>query len=351
MEAGEGTAGDGDEQDREHHAGLGGEAGEHRGGHRGLAVDAEDDDAEDGADDHDEHHDGGEVVTRLLERLDGHGAGEDQVDHDNGDPGVGVETQRGGHADGEHGNDHDDGDDELGDALEVELVAGPAEGDGHEREEDRDGARGGGGVVHGVRGLGGLGERAADHRGEGRDDDDAEQPAEQQEQATARLADVLVDELGKRLAVVLQRGVQGAEVVDGTKEDAADEDPQDNRQPAEGHGHDRARDGASTADRAELVRERGKGRGRGEGVAILHTAGGRDGVHINAPLVGKPAPVQHVAAEQHQGRDEHNDDSVHKRSFHSERIMRKKRGAVGFLTRRPLFRPPVSNGRQLSHPF
>ena len=74
--------------------------------------------------------DGGEVVTRLLERLDGHGTGEDQVDHDDGDPSVGVETQRGGHADGEHGNDHDDGDDELGDALEVELVAGPAEGDG-----------------------------------------------------------------------------------------------------------------------------------------------------------------------------------------------------------------------------
>ena len=57
------------------------------------------------------------------------------------------------------------------------------------------------------------------------DDDDAEQPAEQQEQATAGLADVLLDELSERLAVVLHRSVQSTKVVDGAKEDAADEAP------------------------------------------------------------------------------------------------------------------------------
>ena len=40
-------------------------------------------------------------------------------------------------------------------------------------------------------------ERLADHVGESGDDDDAEQPAEQQEQATAGLADILLDELSE----------------------------------------------------------------------------------------------------------------------------------------------------------
>jgi len=315
VEAGQGAAGDGDEEHREHHAALGGEAGEGRGGDGGLALEAQDEDAEDGADDHDDHHDGGEVVARLLQGLDRHGAGEDQVHHDDGDPLVEVEVERELHAHGEH---HDDGNHshaELGGAGEVELALGPAEGDGNESEQNRDGAGAassvGLGDVDGAVSGGGELEGAADHRGEGGDDNDAEQPGEQQEQATAGLADVLLDELGKRLAVVLHRGVEGAEVVDGAEEDAADEDPQHDGDPAEGHGHDGARHRAGAADRGELVGEHGEGGGGGEVLAILHAASGGEGLGVDAPLVGEPPAVEQVTADQHGRGNEHQYDSVH----------------------------------------
>ncbi len=269
VEAGEGTAGNGNKQDREHHARSAGEAGKGRSGDGGLAVNTQDDDTEDSANDHDDHHDGSEVVTRGLEHLDGHSASEDQVDHDDGEPLELIQVDRELHTDGKHENHEDHAGDELGSTGEVELLLGPTKGDSDEGEQDGDGTSAAGGIGLGevdgtgssTRSVNGRGEheRLADHVGEGGDDDDAEQPAEQQEQATAGLADVLLDELSQGLAVVLHRSIQSTKVVDGAKEDAADEDPEHDGQPAKGHGDDRTRDRASTADRAELVRERGKG--------------------------------------------------------------------------------------------
>ena len=321
VETGESTASDGDEQDREHHAGGSGEAGEDRSGDSGLTVDAQDDDAEDSADDHDDHHDGSEVVTRGLEHLDGHSASEDQVDHDDGEPLELIQVDRELHSDGEHENHEDNAGDELGSAGEVELLLGPTKGDSDEGEQDGNGTSAAGGIGLGevdgtgssTRSVNGRGEheRLADHVGEGGDDDDAEQPAEQQEQATAGLADVLLDELSERLAVVLHRSVQGTKVVDGTKEDAADEDPEHDGQPAKGHGDDRTRDRASTADRAELVRERGEGGDGREALAVLHALGRREGLFVNAPLVGQPSAVAQIAAGEHRRGHNHEQNSVH----------------------------------------
>ena len=269
METGESTAGNGDKQDREHHARGIAKAGEDRSGDGSLAVSAQDDDTEDSADDHDDHHDGSKVVTRGLEHLDGHSASEDQVDHDDGEPLELIQVDRELHTDGEHENHEDHAGDELGSAGEVELLLGPTKGDSDEGEQDGNGTSAAGGIGLGevdgtgssTRSVNGRGEheRLADHVGESGDDDDAEQPAEQQEQATAGLADVLLDELSQGLAVVLHRGVQSAKVMDGAKEDAADEDPEHDGKPAKGHGDDRTRNRAGTADRAELVRERGEG--------------------------------------------------------------------------------------------
>ena len=321
METGESTASDGDEQDREHHAGGTGEAGEDRSGHRSLTVDAQDDNAEDSADDHDDHHDGSEVVTRSLEHLDGHSASEDQVDHDDGEPLELIQVDRELHTDGKHENHKDHAGDELGSAGEVELLLGPTKGDSDEGEQDGDGTSAAGGIGLGevdgtgssTRSVNGRGEheRLADHVGEGGDDDDAEQPAEQQEQATAGLADVLLDELSERLAVVLHRSVQGTKVVDGAKEDAADEDPEHDGQPAKGHGDDRTRDRAGTADRAELVRECGEGGDGREALAVLHALGRREGLFVNAPLVGQPAAVAQIAAGEHRRSHNHEQNSVH----------------------------------------
>ena len=321
METGESTACDGDEQDREHHAGGSGEAGKDRSGDSGLTVDAQDDDAEDSADDHDDHHDGSEVIARSLEHLDGHGASEDQVDHDDGEPLELIQVDRELHTDGEHENHEDHAGDELGSAGEVELLLGPTKGDSDEGEQDGDGTSAAGGIGLGeVDSTGGSArsvndrgehERLADHVGESGDDDDAEQPAEQQEQATTGLADVLLDELSQGLAVVLHRGVQGAKVVDGAKEDAADENPKHDGQPAKGHGDNRARDRAGTADRAELVRERGEGGNGREALAVLHALGRREGVLVDAPLVGQPAAVAQIAADEHRRGHNHEQNSVH----------------------------------------
>ena len=321
VETGESTASDGDEQDREHHAGGSGEAGEDRSGDSGLTVDAQDDDAEDSADDHDNHHDGSEVVTRGLEHLDGHSTSKDQVDHDDGEPLELIQVERELHTDGEHENHEDHAGDELGSAGEVELLLGPTKGDSDEGEQDGDGTSAAGGIGLGevdgtgssTRSVNGRGEheRLADHVGESGDDDDAEQPAEQQEQATAGLADVLFDELSERLAVVLHRSVQGTKVVDGTKEDAADEDPEHDGQPAKGHGDDRTRNRASTADRAELVRERGEGGDGREALAVLHALGRREGLFVNAPLVGQPSAIAQIAAGEHRRGHNHEQNSVH----------------------------------------
>ena len=235
VETGESAAGNGDEQDREHHARGIAKAGEDRSGDGGLAVNAQDDDAEDSADNHDDHHDGSEVVARGLEHLDGHGTGKDQVDHDDGEPLELVQVNRELHTDGEHEDHEHHAGDELGSAGEVELLLSPTKGHGDEGEQDGDGASAASGIGLGeVDGTGGSArsvndrgehERLADHVGKSGDDDDAEQPAEQQEQATAGLADVLLDELSQGLAVVLHRSVQGAKVVNSAKEDAPEESP------------------------------------------------------------------------------------------------------------------------------
>ena len=120
-----------------------------------------------------------------------------------------------------------------------------------------------------------------------------------------------LDELAQRLAVVLDGGVQRAEVMHGTKEDAADEDPQQDRQPAEHHRDDGAGDGARAADRAELVREHGEARGRREVPAILHAAGGRNGLGIYAPALGQPSAVDDVAADERHGCNQYYQHSVH----------------------------------------
>ena len=321
MEAGKCAAGNGNKQDGEHHARSSGETGKHRSGDGCLTLSAQDKDAQHGTDNHDDHHDRSEIVARGLEHADGHSTGKDQVDHHNGEPLELIEVQRELHTHGEHENHQHHAGGELGHTGEVEFLLGIAKSDGNKGEEDGDGTCATGGI-----GLGevdssgshaicthdrGELEGTAHHVGESSDDDDAEQPAEQEEQATTGLADVLLDELGQRLAVVLHRGIQGAKVMYGTKEDAAHEHPQHNGQPAKSHGHDGARDRACAADRAELVRKCGECRDGREVLAVLHALGRSKGLPIDAPLIGQPASVPEIAAGENRRAHEHDYNSVH----------------------------------------
>ena len=43
----------------------------------------------------------------------------------------------------------------------------------------------------------------------------------------------------------------------------------------------------------------------------LHAARRREGLRVDAPRAREPAPVEQVPGDQHHGRNEHDDDSVH----------------------------------------
>ncbi len=88
------------------------------------------------------------------------------------------------------------------------------------------------------------------------------------------LADVLFDQHAHGLAVVLNGSIQSAEVGDSTEEDAAEQHPQQNRQPAESSSLDGTGDRACTGDGAELVCKHGPAVGGNVVLAVLMDTAG-----------------------------------------------------------------------------
>ena len=138
-----------------------------------------------------------------------------------------------------------------------------------------------------------------------------EQPAEQQEQLAAQLADVLLDQQAHGLAVVLDAGIQGAEVGDSAEKDAAQQNPEQDGQPAEGRGLDGAGDRAGAGDGAELMAEHGPAVGGNVVLAVVETDGRGFGGGINAPGPGDPAPIEGVGRNQAHRRDQDDNECVH----------------------------------------
>ena len=213
MKSRESTTGHGDEQQREEVAALCGKRrerlgrGEHRCGHGSPTVHAHNEDTHDGTGDHRDHHDGREIVSWLLEHLDGYGTGKHKIDHHDGNPAVETQVQRKRHAERKHeGNEHDRKG-ELPCSGELEPAARPAKRDGDKGKENRDRTCGTGriglGDVDSARLANGHLEGARNHRGEGRDNDATKEPDEEQKQAASRSAYVLLDEQSQGLAVVL----------------------------------------------------------------------------------------------------------------------------------------------------
>ena len=181
--------------------------------------------ADDSTGDHCAEHEGGHVVTGLLEHPHRQDGGKEDVNEGDVAPCSLAEHQRAVHADGKGQHDEDDADDSLFPAGEVELLLDEAEHNGEHHEHDGDHA----GRTVGESGLDRCAlcikgvEGAGNHVCKGSNDDAAEQPAEQQEQLAAGLADVLLNQQAHRLAVVLDGSVQSAEVSDSAEEDAADQ--------------------------------------------------------------------------------------------------------------------------------
>ena len=259
MEAGHRAAGDGDEQNGEHRAEVCiREAREDGEVHRRVCDEKTDDRARDHADE----HEGGHVVARLLQKPHREDGGEEDVDKRDVAPGLLVEDERAVHADGKGGGDAENAEHGFLPAGEVQLLLHKTEDDGEHHEHDGHHT----GSTVGLRGIGKLGhavdhgvgvEGACDHVGERRDDDQTEQPAEQQKQLAAELADVLLNEHAHGLSVVFDGGIQRAEVHHSAEEDAAEQHPQRHRQPAERGGLDRAGNRACACDGGKLMAEDG----------------------------------------------------------------------------------------------
>ena len=313
MEARNRAAGHGDEQNGEHGAQLlVVEAGEHRQVHGRMGHQQ----AHGRTGDHADEHKGGHVITGLLHQPHGQHRGKEDVHEGDVAPGRLAQHQREvcAHHEGQH--DERDAQHRFLPAGEVVLFLDQAEHHGEHHEHDGHHARRavglgrGGKAGHAVRHRVGV-EGAGHHVGKGGDDNAAEQPAEQQEQLAAQLADVFLDQQAHGFALVLHRGVQGAEVRHGAEEDAAQKHPQQHGQPAKGGGLNGAGHRAGTGNGAELVAEHRPAVGGHIVLAVLMGVGRGFGGGIDAPFVGEPPAVQRVAAQQAHCRDQNDNERVH----------------------------------------
>ena len=96
-----------------------------------------------------------------------------------------------------------------------------------------------------------------------------------------------------------------------TEEDAADEHPQQHRNPAENSGLDRAVDRAGARDGGEVVAHQD----RGLCGAVVHAvfqlvSRGRAG-RVDAPLFGQPSAIENVAQGENDNANNQNYSSIH----------------------------------------
>ena len=343
MEAGDCAACDGDEQRREQKAGSSGlvrdglarlvdellagggvecgigsdKAGERRNLQVGRgAHDACAHDADDSENDHAIKQIARQVVARLQENPHRGNGGDQDVHAEDDHPRVIVERDRDAHkrqviSDGNHDDNQDDRRDNVHGAGNVAAARDEAVDDGDTDEDDRDHGRLLVGEV-GCRGRrGGNDERVRNDGGECSHDQQQRQVREDAEEFLRRIVDVLRDDDGKRLALMTKRGEQGAEVMHGAEEDAANEHPQKHRHPTEDGGLNRAVNRACAGNRREVVAEHHVRRRRHVIHTVFQLMGRSRALWIDSPLLGKPATVAHIADDQDDHSNKEDNQCVH----------------------------------------
>ena len=196
----------------------------------------------------------------------------------------------------------------------ISAVHKETEEDGQDDEQQRDDRRRGVGRgsshIHDPIHIGGLERVGNDGRERGHDQDQG-QVREDEEQALGLLADAGLDNGADGLAVIADRGKQRAVVMHTTEEDAADEDPQQHRDPAENSGLDRAVDRAGARDGGEVVAHQDRGLCRAVVHAVFQLVSrGRAG-RVDAPLFGQPSAVENVAQGENDNANNQNYSSIH----------------------------------------
>ena len=228
---------------------------DHRKLEGGSAGECGQQDAEDGDDHHRVKQEAGQIVTRLQHDPHRDQGSDGDVSADQDDPCGSAQSEAEVHADGNDGDDADDACSGSRAGLDAELVGCDTIEDGQDDEQNRD-HRGGlvsvrigdetGDQVACLIRLGVEG--AGNDIDEGSDDQDQDEQREDDEQLLCSLAHGIFDDLTDRLAAMSDRCEQRTEILKAAEENAADDAPQENREPSENGCLDRAVDRACAGD-------------------------------------------------------------------------------------------------------
>ena len=313
MEAGNCTAGHRDEQNGEQRAQLfvfkTSESGQVHGGMCGKQADHS-------TGDHENEHKSGHVIAGLFEQPHGQHGSKEDINKGDIAPGGFGKDQRAGHANGKRGHDAHNAQYALFPAGKIHLLLDQAKyhSEHHKHDAHHTGsAVGAGSIRKSGHAIGdGVGIKGACHHiGKGGDDDQAEQPAEQQKQLAAQFADVLFDQHAHALAIVLHRGIQGAEVSDSTEKHTAQQHPQQHRQPAEGGSLNGTGDGACACNGRELVAEHCPAVGGNKILAVIKLYGRGFSLGVDTPFFRQPAAVKQISAQQPHSGDQYDYQGIH----------------------------------------
>ena len=110
-------------------------------------------------------------------------------------------------------------------------------------------------------------------------------------------------------------GEQSTKVVHGTEEDAAEDNPQENGNPAEYCGLDRSVNGACAGDGREMVAHQNGGVCGNKVLSVVTGVRGGFVVGVDAPLFCQPATVEYVAQSEQNNCDDQDKNCAH--TFHS----------------------------------
>ena len=228
------------------------------------------------------------------------------VDTDEDDPRRAAHREADVEAEDDDQDDHGDADGSRGLGAHAVLVGHHAEQDRQHDEQDGDHS---GRLVAGRAGdkaaLPCVGQRHECTRNdvdEGCQDQDQNEQRKDDEQALCAFTHGALDDLADGFAFVADRCEQGTEVLQAAEENAADDTPQEDRNPAEYGCQDRTVDRAGSGDGREVVAHEDI-RFRCDVVnAVLHGLRRRRSCRIHTPLLRQPAAVCQIPDEQDRDR-------------------------------------------------
>ncbi len=306
MEPRHGAAGDRHKENRKQHLAVHTETGEGSEVHIRVG----DEHANDCRGDHEYQQVGIQVIPGLKQCPDRHDTGNEHIGKDNVMPGGLRQIHRELHTQGHSRHQHEDRNGGVHPFVQPAIPEDHPQKHGFADENHGGGGHGAVGFNGGaIRGIAVEGPRH--HIRKGCNHEDAEKPAEEQEQFFSGFADVHLDDGTDAFSLRFHRGVHGGKVLDRTEEYTPDQDPQQDRHPAEYCCLNRSVDGTGPGDGGKLVSEHHIGVGRNVVHAVFLCIGRGWGGFVNAPGSGEPSAVYQVTCAKDHDCDDHQSDSIH----------------------------------------